>query len=342
MKRNMALVTEARHVSYEQFDIPELAPNQVLIKTSYASVCGSDLHLYYDVHPYVKAPCTIGHELSGRIIETGSDVKGLTKGDLVVPEPVLVCGACEYCLNGNYHMCTSISFQYRKGQAGFTDYFVVDERWAHKVPESVGEKGAALVEPFSVAVHGVKKAGNLLGKTVAIYGAGAIGAMAALVCRLEGASKVWLIDRNNKKLEISSRLTGAETINNFTSEPPSVINEATGGIGCDVVIECTGHEECAGEALDCVCKMGKVIQIGISSGNFKSYPYSRILQKEITLLGSQGYCFDFEMSLALLDSGKVDLSSFVTHEFPWKDIEKAFTLAADPQTDSMKIVLKYA
>jgi len=342
MKRNISVVTSANHVSYQQSEIPALSPNQVLIKTSYAAVCGSDLHLYHDIHPYVKAPCTIGHELAGRIMEIGKQVKKLKTGDLVAVEPVLVCGICEYCLGGHYHMCRNISFQYRKGQAGFTDYFVVDERWAHKVPESVGEKGAALLEPLSVAVHGAKKAGSLLGKTAAIYGAGAIGALTALVCRLEGASKVWLIDRNDNKLEISSRLTGAESINNMNCPPPPVIIDATGGIGCDVVIECTGHESCAAEALECVRKMGIVVQMGISGGNFTNYPYPKILQKEIRLQGSQGYCFDFQTSLALLKAGKVDLSSFITHEFSWEDIEKAFSLAANPQTDSMKIVLKYA
>ena len=342
MKRNMAVVTSADHVSYQQSDIPELAPNQVLIKTSYASVCGSDLHLYHDVHPYVKAPCTIGHELAGRVVETGKQVKELKTGDLVAPEPVLVCGACEYCLGGNYHMCRNISFQYRKGQAGFTDYFVVDERWAHKVPESVGDKAAALLEPLSVAVHGAKKAGSLLGKTVVIYGAGAIGTLTALVCRLQGASKIWLVDRNDNKLKISARLTNAESINNMNCSPPTVIAEATGGIGCDAAIECTGHEACAAEALECVRKMGTVVQMGISSGNFTNYPYSKILQKEIRLQGSQGYCFDFQTSLALLNTGNVDLSSFITHDFSWEDIEKAFELAANPQTDSMKIVLKYS
>jgi len=342
MRRKMAVVTSADHVSYKEFDIPVLLPNQVLIKTSYAAVCGSDLHLYHDIHPYVKAPCTIGHELAGRVIEYGKDVKKFKEGDLVVPEPVLVCGTCEYCLSGQYHMCRDLSFQYRKGQAGFTDYFVVDERWAHKVPESVGEKEAALVEPLSVAVHGVKKAGNLLGKTVTIYGAGAIGSFVALICQLEGASKVWIIDRNDNKLQISTRLTGAESINNSKQHPLPLIIEATNGIGCDIVIECTGNKACAAEALECVRKMGIVIQMGISSGNFTDYPYPRILQKEIHLQGSQGYCFDFQTSLALLSAGKVDLTSFITHEFSWEDIEKAFALAADPQTDSMKIVLRYA
>ena len=342
MKRNMAVVTSTGKVSYQQSDVPELAPNQVLIKTSYAAVCGSDLHLYHDVHPYVKAPCTIGHELTGRVVEFGKQVKGLKEGDLVVPEPVLVCGTCEYCLRGHYHMCRNISYQYRKGQAGFTDYFVVDDRWAHKVPELVGEKEAALVEPLSVAVHAVKKAGNLLGKTVVVYGAGAIGALCALICRLEGASKVWLIDRNDNKLELSARLTGAKSINNLNCRPPSVIIEETGGIGCDVVVECTGHETCIAEALECVCKMGIIVQVGITSGNFSNYPYPKILQNEICLQGSQGYCFDFQTSLALLGAGEINLSSFVTHEFLWEDIEKAFAVAVNPQTDSVKIVLKYA
>ncbi len=341
-KRKMAVVEKAGQVSFQEFDLAPPSPHEILLKTCYSAVCGSDLHLYHDIHPFIKAPCTIGHELSGRVVEIGSSVKGFALGDLVAPEPVLVCGSCSYCQKGDYHMCNDISYQYRRGQAGFADYFLVDARWAHKVPEAVGEKAAALIEPLSVAIHGVRKTGNLLAKSVAVIGAGPIGALAAHICQLEGASKIWLIDRNSKKLETATRLvTAAEGVNTAEKDAVETVLAATGGQGCDVVIECTGSEECAVHALNMAAKMGGILQMGISTRPFSQYPYARILQKEITLWGSQGYCFDFQRAIALLTAGKLNLQAYITHEFASRDIAKAFALAADPLTDSMKIILSY-
>ena len=341
MKRKMAVVQKAEDVRFEEFGIPALGPHDVLLKVSYSAVCGSDLHLYRDIHPFVKAPSTIGHELSGRVVETGSAVTGVQKGDLVVPEPILVCGECAYCKSGDYHMCRDVSYQYRRGQAGFTDFFVVDERWAHKVPQQVGDKSAAIVEPLSVAVHGVRKAGDLLAKTVVVIGAGAIGTLAAHVCRLSGAARVFIVDLNPKRLELSARLSGAQPLNAKEQDVVAFVREQTDGLGCDVVIECTGAEVCAVQALDMVCKMGTIVQLGIPSRNFKDYPYARLLSQEVTLRGSQGYCFDFERAIALLSSGRIDLAQYITHEFPSAQIADAFALAANPDTDSMKILLHY-
>ena len=341
MKRKMALVQKADVVAFEEFDIPALAPHDVLLKVSYSAVCGSDLHLYHDIHPFVKAPSTIGHELSGRVVETGSAVTKVQTGDLVAPEPILVCGECAYCQSGDYHMCKEVSYQYRKGQAGFTDYFVVDERWAHKVPQQVGDKAAAIIEPLSVAIHGARKAGDLLAKTVVVIGAGAIGTLAAHVCCLSGAAAVYVVDLNPKRLALSARLSGAVPLNAKEQDVVEFVRGETGGLGCDVVIECTGAEVCAVQAVGMVRKLGTIVQMGISSSNFKDYPYARLLSQEITLRGSQGYCFDFERAIALLASGRLDLSQYVTHEFPAAQIADAFALAASPDTDSMKILLHY-
>lgn len=341
MKRKMAWVESARNLVFRESELPEPGENEVLIKTQYSAVCGSDLHLYLDVHPYVKAPSTIGHELCGYAVAVGSKVQGIKEGDLIAPEPILVCGKCDYCLRGNYHMCNSVSYQYRKGQAGYADYFIVDERWAHKVPPGVSPKEAALIEPLSVAVHGVEKAGGMLGKAVAVIGAGTIGVLAAALCREKGAAKVWIADLNDHRLEIAEKLTGATGLNPKAADAVQEIKEATGGMGCDIVIECTGAEVCAAQALDMVRKLGVIVQMGISSKPFTDYPYSRILSKEITLKGSQGYCFDFERSIALIQAGRIDLEQYITDVFPHTRINEAFETVMAPDTKCMKALISY-
>jgi L-iditol 2-dehydrogenase len=341
MLRKMAWVESAKNLVFKESEIPDLKENEILLKTQYSAVCGSDLHLYKDVHPFVKAPSTIGHELSGVVVAMGSNVTGFKEGDLVAPEPILVCGKCEYCLRGNYHMCNSVSYQYRKGQAGFADYFLVDARFAHKVPENVSPKAAALIEPFSVAIHGVEKAGEMLGKTVAVIGSGAIGTLAAALCREKGSAKVWIIDLNDYRLEKAKELTGATGLNSKTTNVVEIIREETRDIGCDIVIECTGVEACAISALEMVRKLGIIVQMGISSKPFNNYPYAKILSKEITIKGSQGYCFDFEKAIALMAAGKIDLEKYVTDIFPYDRINEAFETVMAPDTKCMKAIISY-
>ncbi len=341
MIRKMAWVESAKNLRFRESEIPKLKPNEILLKTQYSAICGSDLHLYFDIHPFVKAPSTIGHELSGIVVEVGSEVKGYKEGDMVAPEPILVCGECEYCLRGNYHMCNSVSYQYRKGQAGFGDYFIVDSRWAHKVPSHVDPKEAALIEPLSVAVHGVEKAGEMLGKNVTVIGAGAIGTLAASLCRIKGAAKVWIIDINEYRLKKAEELSGAIGLNSKTTKVVDQIRDETNGMGCDIVIECTGVEACAIDAIEMVRKLGTIVQMGISSKNFESYPYAKILSKEIILKGSQGYCFDFEKSISIIETGKIDLKKYITDIFPHTQINEAFELVAAPDTESMKVLIHY-
>lgn len=341
MLRKMAWVEKANRIEFRETEIPKLKPEEVLLKTQYSAICGSDLHLYYDKHPFVKAPSTIGHELSGVVVEIGSSVKGIKKGDLIAPEPILVCGECDYCIRGEYHMCNNVSYQYRRGQAGFTDYFIVDARWAHKVPPHVDAKSAALIEPLSVAIHGVEKAGELLGKNVTVIGAGAIGTLVASVCKLKGAAKVWIIDLNNHRLKMAEKLSEAKGLNPNDINVVEEVIEKTNGLGCDVVIECTGVEGCAKDALAMVRKLGTIVQMGISSKHFTDYPYANLLSKEITLKGSQGYCFDFETAISILEEGRIDLSKYITDIFPYTEINEAFETVASPSTKSMKILIKY-
>lgn len=339
--RRMAWVDRPEHLELRESELRAPLADEVVIKTAYSAVCGSDMHLYRGVHPFVKIPSTIGHELSGYVVAVGENVTSVKVGDLVVPEPILTCGTCDNCLNGNYHMCRSVSYGYRKGEAGYGDYYFCKERWVYKLDPSVDPKEAALVEPLSVAIHGVEKAGELLGKTVTILGAGAIGAFAAAIARAKGASRIFLIDTNNLRLEMAAAGIGAETLNPADGDPVERIKAATGGKGSDVVIECTGVEPCIKQAVEIACQLGTMVQIGISSRPLNNFDYARILQKELTLRGSQGYCFDFQKAINLLSSGQISLSRYVTGVFPFEEINEAFAAVSAPNAPHMKVLVSY-
>ena len=340
MKRRMAWVTEADTLEIRESGLPELGPKDVLIRTAYSAICGSDMHLYHNRHPFVKAPSTIGHELSGTVAAVGQDVSSVQVGDAVVPEPILVCGGCRQCLQGNYHMCEHVSYGYRKGQAGFGDYYICEERWAHKIPQGVALDSAALTEPLSVAIHAAEKAGDLFGKTVAVVGAGAIGALCAAVCHTKGAGRIFVVDANPFKLELASRGIGEPVCPSATLDPVQVILEKTEGRGAEVVLECTGAETRIKQAFAMTAKLGTLVQVGIPQAPLGDFDYAKIISREITVKGAQGYCFNFDQALSMLASG-FDAGRYITVRYPFEKIGEAFALMAQRGVPQMKALITY-
>jgi len=173
--RPMIFVTQPGTVDIWERPILPLGDLDVLIKVKATALCGSDLHIFKGKHPAVSLPVPVGHEIAGEVAEIGSDVTKVKPGDRVTVEPVIVCGVCQYCQRGDYHLCANISFQYRQGQGGLTTDFIAPERWVHLLPDDIPYAAGALIEPLSVAVHAVRLAHLDMSESVAIFGAGAIG-----------------------------------------------------------------------------------------------------------------------------------------------------------------------
>ena len=185
------------------------------------------------------------------------------------------------------------------------------------------------------------KAGDLLGKTVAVLGAGTIGALAAAVCAIKGAGKIFLVDRSPFKLNLAGGASGAEQINANTCSPVETILKQTHGTGCEVVVECTGMQERIVQAAELASQMGTIIQLGISTRPLDGFPYAKILQKELTIRGSQGYCFDFEKAVGLIRSGRISLVRYITGEFPFEQINDAFAAVSTQGANHMKVIIRY-
>ena len=166
--------------------LPSLGPTDVLIQVKAVTICGSDLHIFKGKHPAVQLPIPVGHEIAGQIVEIGGAVTGVAVGDRVAVEPVLVCDACLFCARGDYHLCSNISFQYRRGQGGFTPWFIADQRWVHRLPDHASWLDGALLEPLAVCVHAVRRANVAFGDQAAIFGDGAIGLFTLQAAQLAG------------------------------------------------------------------------------------------------------------------------------------------------------------
>jgi 2-desacetyl-2-hydroxyethyl bacteriochlorophyllide A dehydrogenase len=341
-KYPMAVVTTPGKVEFQEKTLPELSDNQVLIRVRAAAICGSDLHIFKGKHPSAPLPSAIGHEVCGVVTGTGKHVSQFKQGDRVTVEPAIVCGTCEFCLAGSYNLCTQISFQYRQGQGAFTPYFIAEERWVHHLPENVSFEEGALVEPLAVAIHGVEKAGIRLGRTTTIFGDGAIGLLILMLANRSGHGRTFVVGAQQHRLVKAMELGASEVFDNREGDAVSAIMERTYGAGTDLSFEAVGQEQTLLQSLMVLRKGGMAVLLGIFEEPEVRIAPNLFIQKEISLIGSQGYCWDFQTALKLMGQGVVRPGEIITHVLPLESLQDGFQLLMDEASRAIKVVIKVA
>lgn len=339
-KYPMAFITAPGKIQIEQKTLLELNPDQVLVRVKFASICGSDLHLFKGKHPSVALPSAVGHELSGEVISIGSSISKISVGDRVTIEPVIACGKCHYCLRGKYHLCENISFQYRQGQGAFSTYFIASEQHVFRLPDSLSYEEGALVEPLSVALHAVKKSGMQLGNSCAVFGAGAIGLLTIMLANQLSQGKCFSIDIDDFRLQNALKVGASFAINNSLENSLEKIMQETGQLGVDFAFEAVGLAVTLEQALRSLRKGGLATVIGIFENPLPVVPVNLFIQKEITLSGSQGYNWDFQEAIALLNSDKFSLAPLITHRFPFDNLQEAFQMLVTPGNQAIKVLIE--
>lgn len=336
----MAVVTAPGKVEFQERTIPQLSDHDVLIRVRAAAICGSDLHVFNGTHPSAPLPSAIGHELSGVVERVGKGVSLFQEGDRVSVEPVIVCGTCEFCRSGNYNLCANISFQYREGQGGFAPYFVAEERWVHRLPESISFEEGALVEPLAVAVHAVEKAGIKLGWTTTIFGDGGIGLLILMLIKRSAGGETLVVGAQEHRLAKAKELGANQVFDNHKEDVVSAIIEKTLGRGTDLSIEAAGKEKTLLQSLMVLKKGGTAVLLCIFEEPEARITPNLFIQKEISLVGSQGYCRDFQTALRLMGEGDVRPREIITHVLPLDSIQEGFELLLDEEAKAIKGVLK--
>lgn len=331
-------VKEAGVIDYIEREVRELQDDEVLIQIKASAICGSDLHIYKDKHPSVKLPCTIGHEFSGVIAETGRAVTNVQAGDRVTLEPSIVCGHCDACRHGEYSFCENISFTYRNGDGAMADYVIGKAVNVYKLPEDLSFEEGSLIEPMSVAVHAVRRADVRIGEKVLIIGAGAIGLLVCAVSRLCGAAEIIVVDYVKHRLEVAKEYGATYVCCPLEDDFQKILDEATGGKGVDKSFECVGREATFNQALSSLKKNGLATIVGIFEHPDIQIDASQFVTKEIKVQGSQSYCWDFPISLRF--AKQVDLTKIITHVYPLEDLGKAFETCFDRSSGAIKVVLK--
>ena len=309
-------------------DVPEPAVgiNDVLIKIKRTAICGTDLHIYnWDdwAQKTIPTPMTVGHEFVGEIVEVGSNVNDYRPGQIVSGEGHVVCGRCRNCMAGRRHLCNQSSGIGVNRPGAFAEYLSLpmSNVWEHR--EGIDLDVASLFDPFGNAVHTALQY-DLLGEDVLITGAGAIGAMAAAVCRHAGARHVVITDINQDRLDRAKTLGATYTVNVANEELSSVREKLGMSEGFDIGLEMSGNSSAFKDLLANMCHGGKVSILGIPS-DAVAIDWNTVIFNMLTLKGIYGremYETWYKMSV-MIESG-LDISSIITHRLNFDEFQQGF------------------
>ena len=327
--------------SFEVRQAPELhpGPGEVVIKIMVCGVCGTDVHIFHgepgsaDVNP----PVVLGHEYSGEVVEVGEGVTALKPGDHVTVDPNIYCGECVYCRNGKKQLCETMQAVGVTRDGGFGEYSLVPAAQAFKLGDSVPYEAGAMAEPVACCLHGIDLAGIKAGDRVCIVGGGAIGLIMLQLAKLSGASSLVLSEPNEKRRQVALSL-GADAAIDPTAPDAGSAYEAALGDGADVVIECVGNNAAVKSAFQLAKKGATIVLFSVPKVDATfDLPLFDVYKKELTIRGSFVNPDTHERAVRLINSGKLDFTSIITHRFNLDQLPEA--IAMQMSSESIKVVV---
>lgn len=336
-----AVLTETGRIDIREVDRPILGPDDLLIKTAYAGVCGSDLHAFRGKHPFRRPPVILGHELTGTVVECGGDVRGFRVGDRVTVMPLVACGACKPCRMGRENICLNKRVPGAGPWLGFfAEYALAKARITYTLGDATPGELGVLAEPLAVGVHAVQRQARIEPNSrVLVLGGGTIGILTALAARAAGAGDIVATDLLDFNLALARDLCGAAPVHaaeagweeRLAQEYPDKF---------DTTFLCSGAPATVGQAVRLTRRGGRIIVTGLFLEPV-SVDLTAVTLGELEVIGSQIYDHrDFRTAVDWIDAGRFDFRRLLTHVFPLERAQDALTILANRTEDAVKILLQ--
>ncbi len=321
--------------------VPEVGPNDVLIKVRKTAICGTDIHIY-DWNPWAQAtipvPMTIGHEFVGEVAELGAEVKGFAPGDRVSGEGHITCGHCRNCRAGRRHLCRNTVGVGVDRPGCFAEYLCIPAVNAFRMPDDVSDDLGAILDPLGNATH-TALSFDLVGEDVLITGAGPIGLMAAAVVRHVGARFVVVTDVNDYRLALARGMGADLAVDPRATSLDEVMDQLGMVEGFDVGLEMSGNPEALADMLRAMDHGGRVAVLGIPPEP-APVDWNQIIFKGLVLKGIYGReMFETWYKMATMLQSGLDVASVITHHFPIDDFQAAFDVMRSGR--SGKVILDW-
>lgn len=357
-------VTPDHKIELQETPIPTPAATQVLVHIRCTGICGSDIHLWRKgaIGPLtVGCSSILGHEASGVVLATGTEVTHLKKGDHVAIEPGVPCMTCFLCTAGKYNLCQSVAFAGVCPHAGTIRRFMVHPaRYCHRMPEGMTFSQGALLEPLSVVLHAISQCKSTLaiGEPVLICGAGPIGLIALASARASGSWPLLITDIDQGRLDFAKRfvpgalayqVSAKKSAIEVAEEIRSLFNCGKGSLQNDepytnehnapnTVLECTGVEDSIVTAAYSCRRAGTVMVVGVGGRTVNNLPFMHLSLGEIDLRFVNRYRDNWPAGInALANHQVLDLDALVTHVLPLEQAVSAMWLSTERMEHSIKV-----
>ncbi|WP_029150531.1 2,3-butanediol dehydrogenase [Microbacterium indicum] len=340
-------------IRIEDIEQQPLEPGTVRIDVAWCGICGTDLHEYLDGpifvpahgHPHPisgeSAPVTLGHEFSGTVSELGEGVTDLAVGDHVVVEPYIIRDDVDTSASSNdYHLSPDMNFIGLGGRGGgLSENIVVKRRWVHRISNDVALDEAALIEPLSVAFHAVKRSGVAAGQVAVVGGAGPIGLLTATVLHALGVTVVVSELSPLRRQKAIDAGVADYALNPAEVDVVAEVRELTGGKGADGAFECTSVQVVFDTLMDAVRPTGVIVVVSIW-GKPATFDMHKLVMKEVDVRGTIGYVNSHPETIALVESGKVDLKPFITGKIGLEGlVDEGFDTLINRNETAVKILV---
>ncbi|MEJ2708791.1 MAG: 2,3-butanediol dehydrogenase [Anaerolineales bacterium] len=326
-------------------------PGQVKVEVAWCGICGSDLHEYVagplkipvdTPHPLtgVQAPVILGHELSGRVVETGEGITRFKMGDRVALATLIGCQECRWCRSGLMGLCKNLAFLGKSWSGGgFSRYVNVPEYLCYPLPDELPDEIGAMVEPFAAAVRAVSQGELQQGETVAIVGAGPIGLLNVQAARILGAGKVIVLEPAGNRQELAFRCGADQVLDPFQDDPEEAFLELTDGQKADLVIECVGGTDTVLIAGRLARTRGRVVIMGVFEQPSR-LDFTDLVFGEKTLIGSMGGYGKFSQAIEMMASGEFIGQPLITGRIPLTEIvSKGFEALLNDRESHIKVLV---
>lgn len=333
------VMTSPGVIEFREVPIPKVEKDQVLIKIMKIGICGSDIHVYHGKHPFTSYPVTQGHEVSGEIVEVGTEVEGFAPRQKVTIQPQVVCGKCYPCRHGKYNLCEELKVMGFQTTGVASHYFAVDASKVTLLPENMSYDEGAMIEPLAVAVHAIRQAGDVTGKKIAVLGAGPIGILVAQVAKGLGAESVMITDVSDIRLAKAAEC-GVDFCENTKSvDFGDAMLKNFGPDKADVIYDCAGNNITMGQAIKYARKGSTIILVAVFAG-MAQVDLAVLNDHELDLNTTMMYRNeDYVEAIRLVDEGKVALKPLISNHFAFRDYKKAYEYIDANRETTMKVII---
>jgi L-iditol 2-dehydrogenase len=341
---NALLLTEYKKLEMVDMPVPEIGPDDVLVRVRACGICGSDVHGYDGSTGRRRPPLVMGHEAAGEVSALGVNVKDLKPGDRVTFDSTVYCGKCFFCSRGDVNLCDDRQVvgvapaEYRRHGA-FAEFVSVPRRIIYRLPDSFPFEHAALIEAVSIGVHAVSITPVKLGDTAVMVGVGMIGSVTLQAAKAAGCTRIIAVDVDDIKLERAKAIGATDTLNSKNVDVKKAVLEMTNGHGADVAFESVGYSSSVATAIHAVRKGGTVTLIGNLSPDIE-LPLQYVVTRQIRLQGSCASCGEYPQCIDLMAKGIVKVAPLISAVAPLADGPSWFDRLYNHEPNLVKVVLQ--